>query len=403
MKVFHRRVLLIAFALAFAVTAGFAQARNTGLKAPASAATRVLFGFGDDAPPPEQENPKVHEIHDQASFAKKTKSFSMMPYNKADLEFEIYLPSDWTPEEKAFSDANLAIGEKIAGEVARFWSPMIVTQRAYASIDVLKLDHEISARNWLKNYLVSSGYLLQGDVTEINNKSSTARYIRATDTGSNFGYISARISGGFVETARFEVPVNLKDYLKFLQKKSVDSFKLLYPKEEPIEEQKVFTLVDAMKFTYPASWKVGNPDFRDMNRLIVEAKNIRAGSGLGKGQIVDGYIRFLAVRRTRTTDLMTEVEEIKKFFNETMSLEFTKMLSSGKSDAYERFIFNRYEVYDVLGKAGKTKVTQELHLVVLGDKEWYVIAFLFTPKESAGLYNWARNIQSFQEMIKSIK
>jgi hypothetical protein len=39
----------------------------------------------------------------------------------------------------------------------------------------------------------------------------------------------------------------------------------------------------------------------------------------------------------------------------------------------------------------------------MGDKEWYVFAYLFTPKEATNLYQWARNTQTFQEILKSVK
>jgi hypothetical protein len=329
----------------------------------------------------------------------------MMPYNKADLEFEMYLPSDWTPEDVVAAvggnDAQ-GVNAKITGPVAQFRSPMIGTQWATATVEVLKMDYEMSARNWLKNYLLSSGTLPQGDVTEINNRSATGAYITSSEGSSKFCYIAARISGSFAVTARMEVPLNLKSYLGYLQKKSVDSFRLLYPKDDPVEEQKTYTLVDAIKFNYPASWTVSNPDFRDMNRLVLELRNIKPGTE-GKYAITQGYIRLLAVRRQRGTDLQQEIDTIRKYFTDTMSIEFKKMLSTGKSDAYARFLFNRYEVYDVISKAAKIPTTQEIHLVVLGDKEWYIFAFLFTPKENMELATWARNVQSFQEVVKSFK
>jgi hypothetical protein len=94
---------------------------------------------------------------------------------------------------------------------------------------------------------------------------------------------------------------------------------------------------------------------------------------------------------------------MREYFDKTMNLEFKKMISTGKSDAYARFIFNRYEIYDVVSRAAKAQTTQEVHLVVLGDKEWYIFAFLFTPKEANELYTWGRNVQSFREVIKSVK
>ena len=326
-----------------------------------------------------------------------------MPYQKADLEFEIYLPADWTPEDLVAVGA-AEVNSKITGPVAQFRSPMIGTQTALVTVEVLKLDTEISARNWLKYYLLSSGYLPQGDVTEINNRSASGAYITSSDGASKYCYIAARISGSFAVTARFETPLNLKAYTAYIQKKAVDSFKLLYPKDEPIEEQKTYTLVDSVKFNYPGSWKVSNPDFRDMNRLVIELRNLRMGTETqGKYAITDGYVRMLAIRRQRGTDFPAEIEAMRKYFTDTMSIEFKKMLSTGKSDAYARFVFNRYEVYDVISKAAKIPTTQEIHLVVLGDKEWYLFIYLFTPKEANNLAVWARNVQSFQEIVKSIK
>jgi hypothetical protein len=401
MKNTIRKIILPVMALAFiAGAAGFAFAAHTGaLPALRMQALPVLFGFGEEEKTKAQ--PQVHEIHDDPTFTKKTKAYSMMPYNKADLEFELYLPADWTAEDTVVSTSG-EVGAKITGPVAIFRSPMIGTQFATATVEVLKLDYEVSARNWLKNYLTTSGYLPQGDVTEINNRSSAGAYITSSDGASKYCYIAARISGSFVVTARFESPLNLRAYLQYLQKKSIDSFKLLYPKDESIEEQKVFTLVDSVKFNYPASWKVSNPDFRDMNRLIVELRNFKPGTE-GRWAITQGYIRLLAIRRQRVTDLMSEIDNMRKYFTETMSLEFKKMISTGKSDAYGRFVFNRYEVYDVISKAAKIPTTQEIHLVVLGDKEWYIFAFLFTPKETNELAMWGRNVQSFQQVIKSIK
>ncbi|MEZ0226768.1 MAG: hypothetical protein ACAH83_19580 [Alphaproteobacteria bacterium] len=402
MKNSVRRLIIPLLAIGFiAGAAGFAFAAHMGaLPALRTQALPVLFGFGDDKPAA-QAQAQVHEIHDDATFAKKTKAYSMMPYNKADLEFELYLPAEWTAEDTVVSTSG-EVGARITGPVAIFRSPMIGTQFATATVEVLKLDFEVSARNWLKNHLTTSGFLPQGDVTEINNRSSAGAYITSSDGASKYCYIAARISGSFVVIARFESPLNLRGYLQYLQKKSIDSFKLLYPKEDSIEEQKVFTLVDSIKFNYPASWKVSNPDFRDMNRLIVELRNLKPGTE-GRWAITQGYIRLLAIRRQRVTDLMTEIDNMRKYFTETMSLEFKKMLSTGKSDAYGRFVFNRYEVYDVISKAAKIPTTQEIHLVVLGDKEWYIFAFLFTPKETNELAMWGRNVQSFQEVIKSIK
>ena len=340
--------------------------------------------------------PKVHPIHDDAGFLKETKAYGMMPYAKAELEYEIMIPKDWT-EIEAY-DTLQENQDAILSRIAYYKSPMVGTLQMELEINALKLKHEISARNWLRDYILTQGYSPEGNVTEVSGKSANAYYVVAGSPAapSSLEYVAARISGGWVLLATYRAPLPLRNYVKYLQKKTVDSFKILYPKDEPVEDQKVFTLVDSIKFNYPVSWEVLSTDFRDMNRLSVHLQN------KGKAKNIEGYIRFLAVRRSRSTDFQTELDDQRKYFDNVMNLKIMKLTSSETSATYNRFLFNRIEVYDVEPKKGKASA-QEIHFLALGDKEWYIFATLFTPKESTHLYNWARNTQSFKEIIKSIK
>ncbi|HYD19227.1 MAG TPA: hypothetical protein VEF76_12190 [Patescibacteria group bacterium] len=344
----------------------------------------------------QQAAPKVHPIHDDATFAKETKAYGMMPYAKAELEYEIYIPKDWT-EVEAY-DTLQENNQAILSRIALYRSPMVSTLQMELEINALKLPHEISAKYWLRDYILKQGFSPEGEVIEHSTKSASAYYVLAGSPAapSSLEYIAARISGSWVLLATYRAPLPLRNYVKYLQKKTIDSFKVLYPKEEPIEDQKVFTLVDSIKFNYPVSWEVLAPDFRDMNRLTVSLQN----KGLAK--TVEGYVRILAVRRSRSTDFQTELDDQRKYFDNVMNLKITKLVSSDKSAAYNRFLFNRYEIYDVAPKKG-TASAQEIHFLALGDKEWYVFMTLFTPKEQTNLYNWARNTQSFREIIKSVK
>jgi hypothetical protein len=348
------------------------------------------------AAPTQAAAPKVHPIHDDAGFTKETKAYGMMPYAKAELEYEIMIPKDWT-EIEAY-DTLQENQDAILSRIAYYKSPMVGTLQMELEINALKLKHEISAKNWLRDYILTQGYSPEGNVNEVSGKSANAYYVVAGSPAapSNLEYVAARISGGWVLLATYRVPLPLRNYVKYLQKKTVDSFKILYPKDEPVEDQKVFTLVDSIKFNYPVSWEVLSTDFRDMNRLSVHLQN------KGKAKNIEGYIRFLAVRRSRSTDFQTELDDQRKYFDNVMNLKITKLISNEKSPAYNRFLFNRVEVYDVEPKKGKAS-PQEIHFLALGDKEWYIFATLFTPKETTHLYNWARNTQSFKEIVKSIK
>lgn len=358
--------------------------------------SHALFGLFENKQQAAPKGPLEHPIKDDDSFGKLTKPYGMMPFAKAELEFEILIPKDWEVLETP--DASSETAQQIISRIAVYRSPMMGVLQCQVFIDALKLKNDISAKHWLKYHMLSSGFTPEGEIESTGPKHASSYYVRSGDPGapSTREYISATISGTWVLVATFQAPLPLSNYIKFLQKKTVDSFKILYPKDEPIEDQKVFTLVDSIKFGYPTSWEVVTNDFKDMNRLSVHLQN------KSMTRTIDGFIRFIAVRRSRSNDLLSEVGEQQKYFSETLKLNVTKMISSGTTPAYDRFLFNRYEVYAVTPKSGRG-TPQEVHMAVLCDKEWYIFAYLFTPTEATNLYQWARNVQSFHEILKATK
>lgn len=364
-----------------------------GVSGVADADLRDLFGGGQGQQ--QASAPKVHPINDDASFAAKTKKFGLLPFNKADLEFSIRLPDDWEMEVVS-QDQSQALSGKILSDVVRFTSPMIGTARAVVTIQTQDLVHEIDAKNWLRNYIYTSGYALQEDVTAKDNRHASAYYILVNEGRSTNFYASVTVNGSVLMLARFEIPLGLQEYISYLQKKSIDSFSMVYQKDSSIEKARSVSLIDALRFNYPASWEATPPDFKDVNRLSIQLQN-KSPTG-----VVEGFVRIAAVRRNPSTSFSVEVDRLKQFFGDVMGLDFKKLRSSEKLGTIERFLFDRYEIYDVQGRK-ENQGLQDLHLVVLCDKEWYIFAFLITPREQDNLYTWARNVRSFELIAKSIR
>lgn len=352
--------------------------------------------FGGDSKPQEKKGPPQHPIHDEQTFEQLTTVHTVMPFKRADLYFTMNLPKDWQTE--MLPDDKATLSGRIIGDIARFSSPMIGTKRIRVSVQGSYIEHEISSANWLRNYILTSGFAPEGEIMidEKNPRRASIFFVSLDNGESFYNYITAQISGNVMMMARAQVPQNLREYAKFLQKRLVDSFSLTYPKEGPIEPQRTFMMMDAAKMSLPQSWENVAQNFKDMNRLSVQLHNKNATGG------VDGFIQMLGVRRNRGTNLMKEIDEVKKLLDTQFNLEVTEMESSGQSVAYDRFIFNRYEIYNVESRRiGQSK--QDLHLVVLGDKEWYLILFLITMREQERLYAWARNVQTLEEIVRSIR
>jgi hypothetical protein len=261
---------------------------------------------------------------------------------------------------------------------------------------VQPLKYEISAANWLKNFIYTSGYSLQDKVTETSPRQATAYYTSIGPDGNIFTYVSVQITGNLAFITRVDAPLSLKDFVSYIQKHLVDETKITYPKEENIEAEKAFALVDAVKFSYPTTWDALNPDFKDMSKLSVQLQTE------DESHAINGYIRFYAVRRNANTSLLQEIEEQKSHFSGFMGIDINKLVSSGKADVSNRFLFSRFEIYEAsYQKEGHA--APEIRLAVLGDKEWYIFIYLITPKEQENPTIWARNTRTLDVILKSVK
>lgn len=384
------------FAIGFAGFAyGFSQPAlpKTGSMA-TSAFLDGIFGKKEE----QTKQVPLYRIHDDEAFNNDELmvTHEIVPYQTIELGFSIRLPKDWEYTENYETKTQTELNQKLLGNIARFDSPRISTYRPRVIVQALEMPHEISAQHWLRHYILISGYTPDGEIESKNPREASGYYIYLEDGNSMRTFVRAQINKNTMLVAKFEIPHQLKTYMEYLQHKTLESFTLSYPEEGPIEDTKGFTMVDSIKLNFPSSWLVTDPDFRDMNRLSVNLKNMSESGSL------QGFVSVVSVRRNRNTTLRTELENLKVYFEETMKLEFVKLESSGKSPAYDRFMFNRYEVYDVKNKQ-RGEVPQKLHLAILGDKEWYIILFLLSPREDDNLYNWARNVASFEAILQSIK
>lgn len=353
-----------------------------------------LFGGGGSEKGKSSDN--QHPIRDDKTFEDMTTVHTLMPFQRADLYFTINIPKDWSSD--LLPDGKKDLNTSMIGDIARFSSPMIGIRRLRVSIHAVHVEHEIAVSHWLRHYILMNGFAPEGEVIvdPKNPRRASISFVGLEGGDSFFNYMTAQLTGNIIVLTRFHSPQNLRDYAKFLQKKTVDSFSLTYPKEGTIEEQNIFTMMDAAKLSYPKSWEMVGQSFRDMNRLTLQLHNKNATGG------IDGFIMINAIRRHRVTSLTKELQELKNYLNTQMEVEISELLSSETSVARDRFIFNRYEVYSVESKR-RSQSKQDLHLVVLGDKEWYLLIFMMTMREDERLYAWARNVKTLEEIVRALK
>jgi hypothetical protein len=336
-----------------------------------------------------------YAIHDEASFKALTKTFHQIPYSNPKMEYDIAVPKNWTIEQVA-KDTRPELSNMILKDIVRFKSPLIGTYHVSITVRSIQLTQELSTDIWLKNYIISQGYTLQNNVTAQSSKRASASFIQTLEGKSVYTYTVAQANGNIMMMARFDVPIELQEYLDFVTKRTIDSFRLIQPNIDSIESQKTFTLADAIKFSYPESWAINDPDFRNPSRMSVQLLQ------RDQNEQINGFIRFIAIRRSPQTTLKKESEALRTYLNDSVGVDIIKLKSSSKAAAYSRFSFSRYEIYQIASKKSN-KRDQELHSIVLGDKDWYIFIFLLTPTETNNLLFWAHNTLSLEMILNSMK
>ncbi|MBU6474817.1 MAG: hypothetical protein KGQ70_02520 [Alphaproteobacteria bacterium] len=365
------------------------------------AADAGWFGglFGKKAAPTAPSLADIYPVQNEQSFENVAKVFHKIPFNNPELEYSILLPKDWQSKDAIQSAPLGNLGHEIISEVARYQSPVINTMTAVVVIQSIQLDHEITAKDWLRNYVYSNSCTMQGKMTAAGDKRAEANCITTTNGNVLYTHALAAINGNNLLLVEFQTPLYLTGPLEFLAKKALDSFKFILVTARPIENQKVFSFANAVKFSYPASWTPNALDIGDNNSMSMQLFN--ESKGKGKKKQINGMIRFVVIRRDSETSLRKAAFKLKDYFNNFLGLDFKKLVSSQRPPAASRFVFARDEIYQVSTKNATTH-DQEVRLVTLGSKSWYVFAFLLTPEADDNFYTWACNTRAFDMVVKSI-
>lgn len=404
---FRARMALAAFLVVFAVSAaGTASALRNAPAAPDTKKDGFMQVFLDDLFAADQDE-KRRRAEQQANdtgittedeFNEQTKVFHEIPFNDTNLEFEIRLPRTWRQIDLGMDESSQATIQKLVGDIARFIGPIINNVRPKVTLQAIKMQFDVLPEYWLMNYVLQNGYTKQGDILVEDDKNAMVYYIHVEDDGlAYYTYMRLKIHGNLATLVRFTVPLQAKKKFAFVQKAVVDSFRFLADYDEEIEDIRSFSMMDSLKFEYPESWGLNNPDFKDPDKLSLELHNRDAANNLL------GLIRLSAVRKDETNTLRGEINKLITMLRDYHKLEVHKLQWSQPASVYARFDFARMEAYTVLFKKDKRSSEQELWFVALGDKDWYIFMYMLTPKKDENLINWAQNTRTFDNMIDTLK
>lgn len=341
------------------------------------------------------------EVHTPEQFIAATREVREMPGGDVDLAYAMRIPKDYTAVNLSTgnNEQSAAMNRRLLGVIAKYNGPVLVgRQRASIDILALEMEHEIEAKYWLRHYIVQNGFTVTGDVESEDDRTAYAKFIDLPSGTyeAMHNVMLARISGKTIVIVRVRMPISLRYEQSYLQEQIAHSFHLQNKREGTIEGTRNFTLIDTARFNYPESWNINRPDFKDANRLSVTIANVDSN------RKINGYINVLAVRRTPDTTIKGELGKLRLQMKDSLDIDVKELVSSTDLSYNARFNFQRLEVYVV--NSYKTKLLdQELRLAVFGDRNWYIFVYLVTPSQDSDLYLWARNIRSYDLLLRSIR
>ena len=335
--------------------------------------------------------------------AKMKKSKEIKPYNLDELSYEILLPKDWTDSIQqapvtGANDKNF-LSNNVLSMVAKYVGPPKNLVRSHLTIEALQLPYDISARNWLVNYVVRNGFTMSA-MTEKSPYEIEARYVQFDRDQTYAVRVRALINGPKLILVRYYLPQENEKEEEALQGQIVSSFRLLNMGQQGVEKLEEYGFLDQSFFNYPASWEL-----KERNILSIERMSaLLFQSKRDENDVVtlDGHIKINVISKLLKTTLAQEIETFRsnlviKDYSvgkliETISYKYHPTIKSGKA-----------QIYQLVPSQPNTMQYYEFLVAVMEGADYYYIVSMISPSRDIDFYTWAQNIEVARIIVESVR
>lgn len=282
----------------------------------------------------------------------------------------------------------------LLGPIAKYVGPANIIAPARFEIFAMQMSHDVTAKNWFLNYVLSNNYTLTG-LDQINEQRVDGEYV-LNEKGITYIVRTAAISNGArMVLASYFVPEQFWDKAKEWQQMSIDSFQFLNPEVTVIDNKRTHGFLDLVKFSHPETWNLIAPSVYAVDHMT--AKLIYSVDT----KTLDGEIDIDLISTELDTNLMKEVEFVRQDLKKK-GFSIGKVLEvNSKFNFDKKITFNRVEAYEVSGDQ-KEFIDYEFWLAIMVEDRYYYIVTMLTPGRMAEFYKWARNTETFALVIESM-
>ena len=333
-----------------------------------------------------------------SDFLEQTESFEQTPKGDRFMSYEIRIPKGWKKhDENAEDDQDEGLSRRVLGNVARYYGPVMVDMPVPSRFEIqaLELQHGMTARNWFLNYVLSSGFTLQGMKT-ISDREVESQYVLIEGTEPFSVRTRAMINGSRMVLVSFYVPDSHWKKNRALQEKVLESFRFLSPEKSKVELTHTYTFLDLARFDYPDSWRLLTPNIystEGMDAKLISSTNDKT---------LSGEISIHIVANDLETTLSQEVQYVKDELKET-GFTVGELIEVPESYKFDKSVyFSRVEVYKA-AEEKKVHTDHEFWIAVMAENRYYYIVTMLSPGRVSDFYVWARNTEAFKTVAESVR
>ncbi len=345
--------------------------------------------------------PKI-EMIPQKEFEASSVLYQDIPSGDKALSYKFRLPKDW---EKPADSANSTyqVSDKVLGEIVRLYGPPLVDTRSYFSLMAINLDYALTAQQWLLQYLLSSGFTIQG-IKEHNENRAEVLYVKVENGATFVIRTVAQINGKRIVLAQYVMPAENWDSEQKLQAQAMGTFELTHEVDEDPEEMESYVLFDIARFKYPKSWEFKLQPLKSVDRMGFELLNVISTFSLQNrtAKTLDGRIQVDVVSYDAIESVGSEIDQLKA------NLSKIGLVSGEKIETRTNFKFmpdvlhSDVEVFDGTDdKSNFLKYEYWLVSVEMGD--YYYFVHMITLSRDEDYFSWARNTEAYKLILRHLE
>lgn len=338
------------------------------------------------------------------------------PDGNVRLEYDLLLPPRFDQEIETVYDqgrvGGLIVTDSLFSRIARYIGPAVIDHSPVIEIQVRKLKFEVSAKDYIENYLERVALTTLKVEGGQDGKDVRTIHIGLNDGRPEVIFSRGLIHGDLIFYITFSIPVDGVEKYAITAPKVLESFSPAAKATGQIEPRKSQKLLNVLAFEYPSSWKL-------KNRRI--GSSFEVGADLFNYDVTgrtDGFIKIESHRKTFGKKPSTELKNLINDFEETGLVVKKKIRNFDLPDYDQSIGFSTGEVYLLsynepnieeelitlreLRGMGNKFINHELWLMVADSGKFIHYVVLLTPSEEEFPDIWSRNRLAYKIVINSL-